>query len=379
MKKSISESDVRYSNLSLIHERKVTQELEANGKRKWDSDIIHSSLKIDDQEIPQEGSVNVHPLNPVIRPPERNPFQNINHENSVQIPEEVKVEINNNVRENQAQRNLNIREIYPNFREMWISLKIYRAIIRKIQIFNNTYLNKKEIIILLNILMAMAVLFGFIICIYSISRDCNSSISSIYIVFFSTDAAINLIICIFYILNIIIMIRRQVPNKFMAVSFILSYLLLIINTIACIVISPNFSILYLKFVFLVLLILYTFPFVYHITISLTTSIVFLFGFIFEFIIRLISCNLYKPCQPTEEEIISGEATIQIPLKKLNMKDQPPLEMECAICLCEISKNSDICKLECYQTHMFHFECLEEWARHKCLCPICRALIKCSST
>ena len=46
--------------------------------------------------------------------------------------------------------------------------------------------------------------------------------------------------------------------------------------------------------------------------------------------------------------------------------------ECAICLCEITKNEIPKSLPCY--HIFHDRCIADWSKKQNICPLCRAKI-----
>ena len=48
--------------------------------------------------------------------------------------------------------------------------------------------------------------------------------------------------------------------------------------------------------------------------------------------------------------------------------------ECSVCLVNFSDNDQVCQLPCNIDHLFHIECLLNWANHNYTCPICRQSI-----
>ena len=51
------------------------------------------------------------------------------------------------------------------------------------------------------------------------------------------------------------------------------------------------------------------------------------------------------------------------------------DITCAICISEFYESEDIVMLECYSSHIFHYDCIENWiARGNRECPICRKVI-----
>lgn len=46
--------------------------------------------------------------------------------------------------------------------------------------------------------------------------------------------------------------------------------------------------------------------------------------------------------------------------------------ECTICLTEFSIDErHAVRLKCNETHIFHLECLKNWAHQSYTCPVCR--------
>ena len=48
--------------------------------------------------------------------------------------------------------------------------------------------------------------------------------------------------------------------------------------------------------------------------------------------------------------------------------------ECSVCLVNFGANDQVCQLPCNIDHLFHIECLLNWANHNYTCPICRQSI-----
>ena len=48
-----------------------------------------------------------------------------------------------------------------------------------------------------------------------------------------------------------------------------------------------------------------------------------------------------------------------------------LSNECTICLLKFKNNDQVVPLPCNVDHLFHIECLLNWANHNYKCPICR--------
>mmetsp|Transcript_57768 Transcript_57768/g.79322 ORF Transcript_57768/g.79322 Transcript_57768/m.79322 type:complete len:91 (+) Transcript_57768:135-407(+) len=49
------------------------------------------------------------------------------------------------------------------------------------------------------------------------------------------------------------------------------------------------------------------------------------------------------------------------------------DSSCAICLEEYDSNSQVTQLNC--NHVFHTECIKEWAKTNNICPYCRTVIQ----
>ena len=51
------------------------------------------------------------------------------------------------------------------------------------------------------------------------------------------------------------------------------------------------------------------------------------------------------------------------------------ELTCTVCLSEFDENEEIVELECHESHIFHYDCIENWiARGNRECPVCRTVI-----
>jgi len=48
-----------------------------------------------------------------------------------------------------------------------------------------------------------------------------------------------------------------------------------------------------------------------------------------------------------------------------------LSNECAVCLVNFSQDDLVVPVSCNVDHLFHMECLLNWADHNYTCPICR--------
>ena len=44
---------------------------------------------------------------------------------------------------------------------------------------------------------------------------------------------------------------------------------------------------------------------------------------------------------------------------------------CCVCLEEFQKGQEVVELHCGKGHIFHIDCLEDWARRNKTCPLCR--------
>ena len=45
--------------------------------------------------------------------------------------------------------------------------------------------------------------------------------------------------------------------------------------------------------------------------------------------------------------------------------------ECVICCEEFKEDSMVTQLNCFEKHVFHTACVQEWMKKKTVCPICR--------
>jgi len=63
------------------------------------------------------------------------------------------------------------------------------------------------------------------------------------------------------------------------------------------------------------------------------------------------------------------------IKKLKKCDKSAnsdeLSNECTVCLVDFAKDDLVVPLKCNIDHVFHIECLLNWANHNYTCPICR--------
>ena len=99
--------------------------------------------------------------------------------------------------------------------------------------------------------------------------------------------------------------------------------------------------------------------------AMVTYLVFVF-FVFELIIRLITCHYYHPCPSKTKQVIKKELTV-------HMFDPIVCEQKmCSICLLDFAINEKICPLSCHKTHVFHIECLKQWLIRNAYCPYCRS-------
>jgi hypothetical protein len=54
----------------------------------------------------------------------------------------------------------------------------------------------------------------------------------------------------------------------------------------------------------------------------------------------------------------------------NMLIEP--DSTCCICFCNFEKDEELVEMPCFQSHVFHYECIEDWVKHgHDNCPICR--------
>ena len=97
--------------------------------------------------------------------------------------------------------------------------------------------------------------------------------------------------------------------------------------------------------------------------------VILVCFIFELIIRVITCNCQSPWVTTGEKKFITKKVPVVPYDK-----QQHERKLCAICLKDYIEHDSICQLSCHETHIFHSECLKEWLKQNYYCPYCRTLI-----
>jgi hypothetical protein len=49
------------------------------------------------------------------------------------------------------------------------------------------------------------------------------------------------------------------------------------------------------------------------------------------------------------------------------------EMTCTICLCDLENDDEVIQLPCH--HQFHNQCLSQWIKNNCTCPICKFILK----
>lgn len=64
----------------------------------------------------------------------------------------------------------------------------------------------------------------------------------------------------------------------------------------------------------------------------------------------IGINSFEVCDKIQEDIVNEN-------------------LECIICLDEITNKNECIQLEC--NHIFHKSCIEQWTQRQCNCPICR--------
>ena len=51
------------------------------------------------------------------------------------------------------------------------------------------------------------------------------------------------------------------------------------------------------------------------------------------------------------------------------------DLTCTVCISEFTEMEDIVMLECHKSHIYHYDCIENWiARGNRECPICRKVI-----
>ena len=51
------------------------------------------------------------------------------------------------------------------------------------------------------------------------------------------------------------------------------------------------------------------------------------------------------------------------------------DLTCTVCMSEFTEMEDIVVLECHESHIYHYDCIENWiARGHRECPICRKII-----
>jgi len=103
-------------------------------------------------------------------------------------------------------------------------------------------------------------------------------------------------------------------------------------------------------------------------------------FIFEFLIRLVICQLTRPCNPHIKlpmifyPILPAIISIDILIPEGNYIAAEHNIRDCVICLKVFEEGDSIKQLRCHPDHIFHTDCLHQWICIKLLCPICRAPI-----
>lgn len=51
------------------------------------------------------------------------------------------------------------------------------------------------------------------------------------------------------------------------------------------------------------------------------------------------------------------------------------DVTCTVCIGEFTEEDDIVVLECHESHIYHYDCIENWiARGNRECPVCRTII-----
>mmetsp|Transcript_24046 Transcript_24046/g.35785 ORF Transcript_24046/g.35785 Transcript_24046/m.35785 type:complete len:439 (-) Transcript_24046:274-1590(-) len=73
------------------------------------------------------------------------------------------------------------------------------------------------------------------------------------------------------------------------------------------------------------------------------------------------------CPPAARHIVENLPTISI--SECDFEDDCNNNRECSICFLEHEVNDRVTRLPC--GHFFHGECINEWLKKRCTCPICR--------
>jgi len=108
------------------------------------------------------------------------------------------------------------------------------------------------------------------------------------------------------------------------------------------------------------------------TLALTVYCILMI-FIFELIIRILTCQCYNPWnEPEPAQFVRKELGI------INYSSATSSQKNCGICLKEFIDNEKVCPLSCHPTHVFHSECLKEWLNRNYFCPFCRAVVTASN-
>ena len=78
-----------------------------------------------------------------------------------------------------------------------------------------------------------------------------------------------------------------------------------------------------------------------------------------------STTLCTTTPPASSDIIENLPTMAV--SDLDLQDE--CNKECSICFMEFKVNDKVSRLQC--GHFFHGECINEWLRKRCTCPVCR--------
>ncbi len=81
----------------------------------------------------------------------------------------------------------------------------------------------------------------------------------------------------------------------------------------------------------------------------------------------ITASSSNSCPPAANHVIENLPTISI--SKYDFEDDCNNNRECSICFLEHEVDDTVTRLPC--GHFFHGECINEWLRKRCTCPICR--------
>lgn len=83
-----------------------------------------------------------------------------------------------------------------------------------------------------------------------------------------------------------------------------------------------------------------------------------------FLRAILNQSLYEHENKRDENIV-----LNVQMVKATKEDE---EHSCSICMNNFSEGENKSVLEC--SHMFHYECIQEWGKHKQECPLCRSEI-----